>query len=425
MAFKIKKGKRIPNENDNEDVENTDTTDTGVTDEGSSDDGSSEDGGSDETEQTNNVYPEIHVVPPGFPLPPSILKSNVVATQSWVYRTLKGFWNWTKFFATQTLQVAGRMYAKKIKTLELQGDDIYAKRLVLLDPKGKPAIVWIDENGDLQREYKYEDVYLYLQDGVEVKSYVYRFPEIITNFYGLTPIETYINFIPYQSNDTKELNGNTCPRLCEADEADEIIKETLLLRCNETQRIVGLKVLDSDGELLKRLDFTPPDGVNVRRITVNMPCFKPAEGQEGETSYVVLPGEIMDGNSQFRPFVPPFLKPPMPPPQFCPPTPPVVPPVVKPIVVPPNLSPDLFDDKHIDELEDASWLFSDGNSGFNNIGTEQEGEEETPNQPFYIQPGYQVAYEPYHANTYSNVIVKRSDFDKNKEQYLALDLENV
>ena len=37
---------------------------------------------------------------PGFPLPSVIGKSNVVATQSWVYRILKMFWNWTRFFAT-------------------------------------------------------------------------------------------------------------------------------------------------------------------------------------------------------------------------------------------------------------------------------------------------------------------------------------
>ena len=41
-------------------------------------------------------------------------KSNVVATQSWVWNILNKAWNWTKFFATQSLQVAGGMTAGKV-----------------------------------------------------------------------------------------------------------------------------------------------------------------------------------------------------------------------------------------------------------------------------------------------------------------------
>lgn len=34
-------------------------------------------------------------------------------------------------------------------------------------------------------------------------------------------------------------------------------------------------------------------------------------------------------------------------------------------------------------------------------------------------------YEPYHTDTYSNVIVKRSDFNKNEEQYLMPEVVDI
>lgn len=412
MAFIIKKkGKRLANQNEEESAETTDV-------------GTSENNGSEDTEPENqedetSSDAQIPAPPPGFPIPPHNKNLNVVATQSWVYRTLKGFWNWTRFFATQSLQVAGGMYAKRVKTGELQGDEIYAKKLVLIDPNGKPAVVYIDELGNLQRQYKYEDVFMYAPKGIDVKSYVYRFPNIISNFAGLTPIETMLNFIPYQTNDTKEFNGVNCPRICEADGGDELLKETFLIKCQETKKIVGLKVVDSDGELVKQLDFAPPEGKIVRRLTINMPCFAPTSGLDDETCYVVLPGDILDGYGQFKPFVPPFLKPPVPPPPFFPPTPPVVPPHVRP-TVPPNLSPDLFDDQ---EIEDGDDLFADIGNEFADLGNEdsEPSEDETPNQPLYIGPDYQVIYENYHRNTYSNVVLKRNDFDTNKEQYLMVE----
>lgn len=323
------------------------------------------------------------------------------------------FWNWTRFFATQSIRVAGGLYAKFIKSDEIQGGDVYAKRLVLLDQRGKPAVIYIDEKGDLQREYKFEDVYIYGDGDVEIKSYFYRVPgDIMRNFIGLTPLETAMSFTEFQKEgDIVELNEKTCPRLCEADGLDELVPETLLFKCPSTKKIVGLKVLDEDGELVKLLDFAPPEGKVVRQLTVNMPCFKPPEGETGETSHVVLPGEIMDGYGQFKPFIPPFLRPPFPvPPHFCPPVPPVVPPHVKP-TVPPDLSPDIFDDVDIDVGDD---LFGDITGG-----------EETPNQPMRVDPAYQVAYEAYHTNTYSNVTLKRSDFDQNKRQFLVVVTEDA
>lgn len=341
---------------------------------GSEEDGNTEGGEGDEGGDAENS------IAPGFPIPPSCSKSNVVATQSWVFHVLRKFWNWTRFFATQSIRVAGGMYARKIKTGELEGDEIYAKRLVLLDPKGKPTVVYIDEEGNLKHEYKFEDLFIFGDSEVELKRYAYRYPEISANFIGVTPMETLLNFIPFQSEEAKEFNGVMCPKIGEADGAEELIKETLLLKCPETKKITGLKIVDADGNPIRTLDFEPPEGVNVRRLTINMPSFKPPEGEEGEPCRVVLPGDIMDGYGRFKPFVPPFLKPPYPPPpHLFPPTPPVVPPHIKP--VPPKLSPDLFDDKSLDDLDDGSDLFGDDYAGLGN-------EEETPNNPLYVEPGF-------------------------------------
>ena len=39
-------------------------------------------------------------------------KHNVVATQGWVYHILRGIWDWTRHFATETLNVAGQLDAR-------------------------------------------------------------------------------------------------------------------------------------------------------------------------------------------------------------------------------------------------------------------------------------------------------------------------
>ena len=86
---------------------------------------------------------------------------HVVATQSWVKTMLNKFWDWTKYFATQTLQVAGGLHAGRIKTAELQTNDIYTSRFTLLDPFGRPALVYVDEKGNLRVQYDFQDVFVY------------------------------------------------------------------------------------------------------------------------------------------------------------------------------------------------------------------------------------------------------------------------
>ena len=74
---------------------------------------------------------------------------------------------------------------------------------------------------------------------------------------------------------------------------------------------------------------------------MNMPCFKsiPQEGEEQQTSYVVLPGDYPIGNGSFLPFMPPFL---IPPGHHVPPFPPPS---------PTSLDDDIFSDDVIHEDE--------------------------------------------------------------------------
>lgn len=164
--------------------------------------------------------------------------SNVVATQSWVFWVLKKFWDWTRFFATKTLHVAGGLNAGRVKTGELQAGDIYAKRIMLLDPEGNPAVLHINGEGKFQVDYEYKDAFFYpgVDDtAVKIQSFVYRFgtePEVIArNFVGLTPFEIMLNFVPFESNCYREMNGKVCYKLCEADGVEERIDKTLLVTC--------------------------------------------------------------------------------------------------------------------------------------------------------------------------------------------------
>lgn len=170
MAFNVKKNKRLPAQDD------------GV------------------TEVETGEDTGIIVQPESNPFGMEENKSNVVATQSWVWQVIKKVWGWTKFFATESAQVAGGLTAGRIKTNELQTGDIYAQKIVLLDPDGKPAVLHINGSGELKIDYDYQDVFIYPGD-LDIRNYVYRYgtkPEnMATNFVGLTPYETLLNFIPY------------------------------------------------------------------------------------------------------------------------------------------------------------------------------------------------------------------------------------
>ena len=65
-----------------------------------------------------------------MPVPPeladqTLLQSNTVATQSWVFKIFMSLWGWTKFFATKSLQVVNDIRASIIKAGEIQADRTY------------------------------------------------------------------------------------------------------------------------------------------------------------------------------------------------------------------------------------------------------------------------------------------------------------
>ena len=190
--------------------------------------------------------------------------SNVVATQAWVYKALQKFWKWTKFFATESLQVAGGVEAGRVNAGEIQTTNLYAHRLNLIDEQGRLMTIYVNESGELVKEYDYQNVFVYPGSGegaVSVKNYVYRYDKdtrLADNFIGLTPYETFLNFIPFRSSVAATLNDIQCPMLCAADNADKPVDWTLLFTCPSAKRISKLEVLDKDGNWIK--DIPLPEG---------------------------------------------------------------------------------------------------------------------------------------------------------------------
>lgn len=381
------------------------------------------------------------------PVPTPTYDNNVVATQSWVKSMLDKFRDWTKFFATEQLEVGGTINAGRLKTVDLQTNDIYASRLTLLDPNGRPAQVYIDEKGNLQINYDFQDVFIYPGLGdVEIKRYVYRYgflPEqIASNFVGLTPYQTLANFVPYDATEAKKFNDKICFKFCEADGRDVLIDKTMLFMCNQTKRIVGIDVWDEYGELIPQKCIVLPTDKVYRKVTLNMPSFindipfpcphnhehcpehdkmheqeheAVAHGEDGtcgETqdgnlhpgrvttghihhgiARVILPGDypMSASGDEWEAFQPPYLNPCRPsylwhPSPFVPPMPP------HPY---PHLTHDIY--------EDYGGLTC-----------------EAFNKPLNIEPGYKVVYEDYETNTYYNICLKRSYFLQNKKQFISI-----
>ena len=252
---------------------------------------------------------------------------NVVATHGWVFGKLKKLWNWTKFFATESAQVAGGLNAGRITTNEVQTNDVYAKTLYLLDKNGRPMTIYVDDNGDIQKVYDFSNVFLFPSEGVDVRAFFYRHrsdpdpcaipPDrlVAMNFIGLTPYELLMNFVPYVSQGTTSCEDKTCFKLCVADGDKELLRKTFLVTCQPTKRISRVYVFDRDGNVTDIC--SAPEGKNYRRMTVNMPSFK-SHDAGSETVRIRLPGRFPASSGAFVPFIPPFLKPPKPP-GFIPP----------------------------------------------------------------------------------------------------------
>ena len=335
---------------------------------------------------------------------------SVVATQSWVYGRLKKLWKWTKFFATESLNVAGGMKVDRIKTREMQSQDIFAHRLTLIDQEGRPCAIYIGRDGQLKFDYDFKSIFVYPGEN-QVKSFVYRYTDVVRNFLGLTPYSALMNFVPFKTNEFRTLNGKICYRLCAADSenANDPIQETLLFTCKGTKKIIGVNILDKDGEIVRGVEFPDISGKTLRKLTINMPCFKsiPQMGEEQETSYVALPGDYPIGNDSIMPFMPPFLLPP-----DCPLPPPSP-------VKPTSLSDDIFSEDILDENES---LFENQPA----ISTPDEDGIDWDNPSTLDRDKqYEVVYEPYATSTYCNIVLTKGDFEPNKEQFLSVVTEDA
>lgn len=320
-------------------------------------------------------------------------QNNVVATQAWVWKVLKMFWNWRRFFATLGLRVAGGIHANRVKSCEIQGNDIYTQRLYLLDPEGRPGLLYIDGDGQLQIDYEFRDVYLHPgDDNIVIGRYQYTGKErLIEEFTGRTPAEILASFIPFASDQTRKLDGKVCFKLCPADNKEELVQHTLLFSSNALRNIIGFQILDENGNQIGET-ITLPEGT-WKRVTINMPSFKYTEDGEEKTGRVQIAGKDIDWDSSTDPFNPPFFAPP--PPILCPlaPVPHPHPPI-------PKLDTSIFDDEPVDDD-----IFD---------------EDTTP-----TVDDVEVVYEDYAQSNYCNIILYRNQFQANKVQFLKVITEEA
>lgn len=349
---------------------------------------------------------------PPMPIPdeladPTLLKSNTVATQSWVFRIFMCIWGWTKFFATKSLQVVNDIRASFIKACEVHADRLYTQKLTIIDNNGKPAEVFV-HNGKLQINYPFEKVFFYPgseKSGLKLREFFYKSHDIAKNFIGLNPYEILTNFVNISDVDYEVWKDRRCPFFCVADGEDQIVERTILISCPRTERITGITVLDENQNVLDR--FLLPSGSMFRHVTINMPSFKPT-GEDVEATRVPLPEEGPNVSySQIHPFMPPFLKPPLPP---CPcihngnvpPPPPGM-------GIPPELNQNIFEE---DYLKNDN-LFEDF------VGESHESGNKIPAK------NYDVVYEEYATKIYYNIPMSRKDFTVNRKQFLFVETMKV
>lgn len=312
-----------------------------------------------------------------------------------MYRVLRGFWDWTRFFATKQLRVAGSLDAGRLSCPEIRANDIYATKFTLLDGEGRPAEIFI-QDGELKVNYDFHDVFVYPVDGINMLKYVYRYPKTIENFTGLTPYETYINFIPYESNETCRLDGKDCPRLCSANGKEiPVLPTPMLITCPTMKKIVRLQIVDEDGKAVKSIEIPERDDPT-RLLTLNMPSFREAGTEIVHRVQLPSSGSI-DAYTR-NSVVPPYLRPAFPCGCHHPPRPHLLP-------------DDLFNDNPIppdDSLFDDDFDPNDGWIDFDTTGRQ-----------------FEEIYENYVTDTYSNMTLFKSDFETNKRQFLVVVVEDA
>ena len=123
-------------------------------------------------------------------------------------------------------------------------------------------------------EYDYNDIYMHPGDNfVDVRKFVYRYGKseenMALNFAGLTPYETLLNFIPFDSAKAIEFQGKLCYSIGPADGKDEIFDKTLLITCSPAKVITRIDVYDREGEIKDSIALED----STKMLTINMPSF--------------------------------------------------------------------------------------------------------------------------------------------------------
>ena len=307
-------------------------------------------------------------------------KSNVIATQAWVSKILRGFCSWTRVFHTGVLHAIADVFTTRLHAKEIHADEIHASSVVLQNQYGGMVKLQVGQDGKIDIQETISDVFVYPGDCL-VREFLYRTPNIPANFAGLTPYQTLLNFVPFVGWKNTELDGKTCYILCTADGKDEFVNRTLLFNCPDGMVVKNVAIVDEDGNTITRI--TVPYEDNIEQLTINLPCFKNIG--TGEICKVRLPkpSSIWSGDTDVFPEE-------VPPPQcsgFVP-GPDGIP------ARPEAIGSDIFTD-------------------------------EIPPAESEIAPGgkYEVIQEEYTGNTYYNIPLKKNAFNANlKTQYLMVEL---
>lgn len=311
-------------------------------------------------------------------------KSNVLATQAWVSKILKRFCCWTRIFHTDVLHATSEVVTTNVKAKEAHLDEIYANSIVLSNEDGGMVRLKVGKDGKIDIEETLCDVFVYPSECL-VREYLYRSPDVVANFAGLTPYQTLLNFVPFVGWKSSQYNGQKCYILCEADGKEEFVGRTLLFNFPPEKIAKRVVVLDADGNELKYFYI---DENNVSQLTINLPRFKNKETGEMCQVRLPAPSPIWTGRGSEV-----FPVPVPPPPPSC-----------------TGFVPDVAGGALPDPGEDIG----------RDIYTD-----EIPTAESEIDPDadYDVIQDEYSGNTYYNIALTRDFFTNNaKSQYLMVEL---
>ena len=241
-------------------------------------------------------------------------------------------------------------------------------------------------------------MFVYPGTDLKVMEFQYNpfYPLISENFKGFTPHQILAKFHPLVDEEFVMVGGKTCYRLCDADGEGFVIPRTLLITCDETKTITGLKICDDQFNLIRSIQL--PDNRSTRRLSINMPQIQNGSGWD----IVELPNVII-------------------PDPLCPPQPP------KPGFLPINpLDPSIFDDVPPNGAEN---MFSSRDILFNAIPSndifDEDGENESTQVDSSTTQIQDVQFVDYRTDNYSNITLSKDDFEKNKKQFIMFEVERV